>query len=84
MQVDEAAWRDFQKLREQLDQHKRDMLALTTAFVEYRAQAAADTLVCPTPPPLPPFARAIASAIASAIAPAIVSAIAPVLPLHLS
>lgn len=45
-QVDEAAWRDFQKLREQLDQDKRDMAVLTAAFVEHRAQTAADSLVC--------------------------------------
>ncbi|KAL3144002.1 hypothetical protein ABBQ32_003810 [Trebouxia sp. C0010 RCD-2024] len=42
--VDEAAWREFQKLKEQLEQDKRDMAALTSAFVEHRAQTAADTL----------------------------------------
>lgn len=47
VQVDEAAWREFQKLKEQLEQDKRDMAALTSAFVEHRAQTAADTLVCP-------------------------------------
>ena len=45
MQVDESAWREFQKLKEQLEQDKRDMAALTTAFVDHRAQTAADTLV---------------------------------------
>ena len=46
MQVDEAAWREFQKLKEQLEQDKRDMAVLTVAFVEHRAQTAADSLVC--------------------------------------
>ena len=45
-QADEAAWREFQKLKEQLEQDKRDMAALTAAFVDHRAQTAADTLVC--------------------------------------
>lgn len=47
VQVDEAAWREFQKLKEQLEQDKRDMAALTTAFVEHRAETATDTLVRP-------------------------------------
>ena len=45
-QVDEAAWREFQKLKEQLEQDKRDMAVLTAAFTEHRAQTAADSLVC--------------------------------------
>lgn len=46
LQVDESAWREFQKLKEKLEQDKRDMAALNAAFVEYRGQTAADTLVC--------------------------------------
>ncbi len=46
MQVDEAGWRDFKKLQEQLEQDKRDMKVLTEAFIDHRAQTAADTLVC--------------------------------------
>ena len=46
VQVDEAGWRDFKKLQEQLEQDKRDMKVLTEAFIDYRAQTAADTLVC--------------------------------------
>ncbi|KAL0037105.1 hypothetical protein WJX79_000589 [Trebouxia sp. C0005] len=42
--VDEAGWRDFKKLQEQLEQDKRDMKALTEAFIDHRAQTAADTL----------------------------------------
>ena len=45
IQVDAAEWREFQKLKEQLEQEKRDTAALTTAFVEHRAQTAADSLV---------------------------------------
>ena len=45
-QVDEAGWRDFKKLQEQLEQDKRDMKVLTEAFIDHRAQTAADTLVC--------------------------------------
>ena len=45
VQVDEAGWRDFKKLQEQLEQDKRDMKVLTEAFIDYRAQTAADTLV---------------------------------------
>lgn len=45
VQVDEAGWRDFKKLQEQLEQDKRDMKALTEAFIDHRAQTAADTLV---------------------------------------
>lgn len=45
MQVDEAAWREFQKLKEQLDQEKRDTALLTAAFIDHRAQTAADSLV---------------------------------------
>lgn len=47
VQVDAAAWREFQKLKEQLEQEKRDMTALTAAFIDHRAQAAADSLVRP-------------------------------------
>lgn len=46
VQVDEAAWREFQKLKEQLDQEKRDTALLTAAFIDHRAQTAADSLVC--------------------------------------
>ena len=46
VQVDEAAWREFQNLKEQLEQDKRDMAVLTAAFIEHRAQTAADSLVC--------------------------------------
>lgn len=44
-QVDEAGWREFKKLQEQMEQDKRDMKALTIAFIQHRAQTAADTLV---------------------------------------
>ncbi len=49
VQVDEAGWRDFKKLQEQLEQDKRDMKVLTEAFIDHRAQTAADTLVCVKP-----------------------------------
>lgn len=49
MQVDEAGWRDFKKLQEQLEQDKRDMKVLTEAFMDHRAQTAADTLVSVKP-----------------------------------
>ncbi|KAL0028996.1 hypothetical protein WJX77_010606 [Trebouxia sp. C0004] len=42
--VDAAGWRDFMKLQEQLEQDKRDMKVLTEAFIDHRAQTAADTL----------------------------------------
>ncbi len=48
-QVDEAGWRDFKKLQEQLEQDKRDMKVLTEAFIDHRSQTAADTLVCVKP-----------------------------------
>ena len=44
-QVDEAEWREFKKLQEQLDQSKRDMKVLTDSFIQHRAQTATDTLV---------------------------------------
>ena len=44
-QVDQEGWRQYKKLQEQLEQDRQEMNALTTAFVDHRAQAAADTLV---------------------------------------
>ena len=45
MQVDTKQWQQYQKLEGKLEAAKRDMLVLTQAFIDHRAQAAAKTLV---------------------------------------
>ena len=45
VQVGEAAWQEYQKLQEMLEQHRRDTRALTTAFVDQRAKTASGVLV---------------------------------------
>ena len=45
MQVDAHQWQQYQKLEGKLEAAKRDMQSLTRAFVDHRAQTAAETLV---------------------------------------
>ena len=45
LQVDANQWQHYQKLEGKLEAAKRDMLVLTKAFIDHRAQAAATTLV---------------------------------------
>ena len=45
LQVDANQWQHYQKLEGKLEAAKRDMLMLTKAFIDHRAQAAATTLV---------------------------------------
>lgn len=45
LQVDANQWQHYQKLEGKLEAAKRDMLTLTKAFIDHRAQVAATTLV---------------------------------------